>query len=380
MEGRHARKLSSRKTRAAGNGLGQLVLILGLICFGAALKGNGCFAQEAAVEKSGTAVIAFGGDVMVPLGTNEEETRKFLSGLSPTFKSADAAFVNLEGPIGGDIAEEKHCKSVNCHVLRQSPSIAQALSEIGVKVVSVANNHAGDLGLSGMASTDAALAQAGIIPAGRMDRKPAVIKIGGMSIAFLGFGSFRGIPDTRDLEPALADIREAKASYDVVVVSMHVGCEGEKAGVIPNGHERCFGDDRGDTKRFARAAARAGATIIVGHGPHVPRGVEFQNGVPIFYSLGNLATGAGIRVEGKEALAPVLIVTFHKKRSAKIESMRIVSFKQDREAGPLPDPDDAARKEILALSKALNKNSPTSARQVDRALGTPANENGDDQP
>ena len=38
---------------------------------------------------------------------------------------------------------------------------------------------------------------------------------------------------------------------------------------------------------FARAAIDAGADIFVGHGPHIPFGVEIYNGWPILYSLGN---------------------------------------------------------------------------------------------
>jgi hypothetical protein len=137
---------------------------------------------------------------------------------------------------------------------------------------------------------------------------------------------------------------------------MHAGCEGDDAGMIPDGEERCFGENRGDTKGFARAAASAGATIIVGHGPHVPRGWEIWNGVPIFYSLGNLATGAGIRVLGKAALAPVLLATFQRDKngSVQVSAFDIVSFKQAYGTGPRLDPEGAAKKEMIALSGSLS--------------------------
>jgi len=38
---------------------------------------------------------------------------------------------------------------------------------------------------------------------------------------------------------------------------------------------------------FARAMIDAGADAVVGHGPHVLRGIEIYEGKPIFYSLGN---------------------------------------------------------------------------------------------
>jgi poly-gamma-glutamate capsule biosynthesis protein CapA/YwtB (metallophosphatase superfamily) len=333
-------------------------LLLAVCC--AWMSGSGsCQTAEPTsnAQSDGRAVIAFGGDVMVPANVGKAGTADFLSGLSDTFSKADAAFVNLEGPIGGKAADAKRCRSEYCYSLQQSPWIAESLAEIGVQVVSVANNHAQDRGKSGMASTDAALAQAGIKPAGRLGSNIAVLEIGGMRIAFLGFASFTGVPDLRDRDSAVAQIREAKAHFDAVVVSMHAGCEGEIASVIPAGDERCFGDNRGDTKGFARAAADAGATIVVGHGPHVPRGWEIWNGVPIFYSLGNLATGAGIHVGGKTALAPVLLATFQRNENGAVQvaGFEIVSFKQEAGTGPRLDPEDAAKKEMIALNESLNK-------------------------
>jgi len=294
---------------------------------------------------------------MVPANVGKTETAAFLSGLADTFSKADAVFVNLEGPIGGKPAEAKRCRTEYCYSLQQSPWIAESLAQIGVRVVSVANNHAQDRGKSGMASTDTALARAGIKPAGRLNHNVAVLEIGGMRIAFLGFASFSGVPDLRDRDSAMAQIRYAKAHFDAVVVSMHAGCEGEIASVIPEGDERCFGGNRGNTKGFARAAAAAGATIVVGHGPHVPRAWEIWNGVPIFYSLGNLATGAGIHVGGKAALAPVLLATFQRNQdgAVKVTSFDIVSFKQEPGLGPKLDQEDAAKKEMIALSESLNK-------------------------
>lgn len=334
-----------------------------LIIYYAVMPGSS-YCQSAgstgAAHSDGRAVIAFGGDVMVPANVGKAETADFLSGLADTFLKADAAFVNLEGPIGGKSAEAKKCKSEYCYSLQQSPWIAESLAQIGVRVVSVANNHVQDRGKSGMASTDAALAKAGIRAAGRLNGNIAVLEIGGMRIAFLGFASFTGVPDLRDQESAVARIRDAKAHYDAVVVSMHAGCEGEIASVIPDGDERCFGENRGNTKGFARAAAAAGAAIIVGHGPHVPRAWEIWNGVPIFYSLGNLATGAGIHVGGKAALAPVLVATFQRKQdgSVQVTGFDIVSFKQEPGTGPRLDPEGAAKNEMVALSESLRNPPP----------------------
>jgi hypothetical protein len=333
------------------------LLVASVTCSAAMFAGLYCLAEQPASKThvEGKAVIAFGGDVMVPADVGEAETAKFLSGLAGTFSKADAAFVNLEGPIGGNPEDAKNCDSEDCHLLQQSPWIAQSLARIGVKVVSVANNHTRDMGASGVASTNAALARAGIKPAGRLKGNTAVLEFGGMRIAFLGFACFNGVPDLRAQDSALTHIREAKANYDAVVVSIHAGCEGEDLGIIPKGDELCFGENRGNTKRFARAAADAGATIVVGHGPHVPRGWEVWKGVPIFYSLGNLATGEGIRVWGKSALAPVILATLQRNEhgSVQVAAYDIVSFKQKNGMGPKLDPRGAAKIEMIALSTSL---------------------------
>ena len=134
--------------------------------------------------------------------------------------------------------------------------------------------------------------------------------------------------------------------------------------MIPDGEERCYGDNRGNTIGFARAAADAGATIVVGHGPHVPRGWEIRNGVPIFYSLGNLATGPGIRTWGKSALAPVLLATFQRNPDGAVQvaDFEIVSFKQTYGKGPKPDPDGAAKSEMISLCDSIN-NPPAATTQ-----------------
>ncbi|HEX5580978.1 MAG TPA: CapA family protein, partial [Gemmatimonadaceae bacterium] len=51
-----------------------------------------------------------------------------------------------------------------------------------------------------------------------------------------------------------------------------------------------YGENRGNPVAFARAAVEAGASLVVGHGPHVLRAAEWQGGALVAYSLGNLVT------------------------------------------------------------------------------------------
>ncbi|MCI5850142.1 MAG: CapA family protein [Sutterellaceae bacterium] len=85
------------------------------------------------------------------------------------------------------------------------------------------------------------------------------------------------IPDKRDMKRTLDEIAEAKRQADVVLVSVH-------------SHEMP-GDDPAVCceflETFAHECIDAGATAIIGHGPHVLRGIELYHGGVIFYSLGN---------------------------------------------------------------------------------------------
>jgi len=83
-------------------------------------------------------------------------------------------------------------------------------------------------------------------------------------------------PDPVDLEEIAAVVSNAKRLADHVIVTIHAhesaGSRSEPAGFLPI---------------FARAMVDAGATMFVGHGPHVLRGIEIYKGKPIFYSLGD---------------------------------------------------------------------------------------------
>lgn len=82
--------------------------------------------------------------------------------------------------------------------------------------------------------------------------------------------------DEQDNEEVIQWIKEAKNRSDVSIVSIHAH-ESSKDRFQPAKHIR----------DFAKNAIDNGADIIVGHGPHLLRGIELYKGKPIFYSLGN---------------------------------------------------------------------------------------------
>lgn len=252
--------------------------------------------------------VAACGDVMMQnVGSgkalSDSTLMSFMSAAAPWFKSADIGFVNLEGPIGG--SDPKTCSTPNCWRFKQGPLTARALLEAGVGLVSVANNHTNDMGASGQASTLAALDQAGLQSAGVFARPSVRWMQSGRSVELLAMTTNTFAPDLRRPE-ALGAIRAAKARSDIVILSLHMGCEGAACDRLQGGKEIYLGEDRGSPQAFSYAAVDAGADLVLGSGPHVPRGFALHDGHLIAYSLGNCAVGPGISTAGKSGWAPIL--------------------------------------------------------------------------
>ena len=107
--------------------------------------------------------------------------------------------------------------------------------------------------------------------------KPGAFRFGGHEFVEAEEPGKETIPDPRDMARITASIREARSQADYVLVSIH-------------SHE--LGGLRKDVpaqflRTFSRACIDAGALAVLGHGPHVLRGIERYHGGVIFYSLGN---------------------------------------------------------------------------------------------
>ncbi len=278
----------------------------------------------------------------------------FLSDVKPFMVNADVAFANLEGPIGGDLSEKKSCSnSANCHTFSQALDAAIKLKEVGFNVVSVANNHAQDLGNSGKKSTMYYLSNSDIDFVGYPEKLFTYKIVKNKKIGFVAFSANRGLPDYRNINYAKSLIEYGKSNSDFLIVSMHAGCEGE-AWLRPRilGTEVCFGEDRGNVISFAKSAVDFGEDLVLGHGPHVPRGVLNYKNKPIFLSLGNFATAKGISVSGKTGLAPLLKIALSDDLSFK--KFDIISFRQQFDNGPKLDVKQESLFLINTLTKELN--------------------------
>ena len=219
-----------------------------------------------------------------------------LAPLRALVRDADIVLLNVEGAIGeGEAPPKCGPNSTACFALRQPPSVAGALRRVApdsaIVVANVANNHAHDAGVPGFEATLAHLDSAGVVVTGADTVATEVVTAHGDTVAFLGFSASGGeTPDVRDLRAVRRHVAAAATRYRRLVVTMHLGAEGRKAQRTLDSTELFYGTRRGNPIAFARAAAGAGADLVIGHGPHVVRAMEWRGRTLVAYSLGNLVT------------------------------------------------------------------------------------------
>jgi hypothetical protein len=261
-----------------------------------------------------TLSVAAVGDIM--LGTDypkdtlpDDDGRSLLAGVTPALAAADVAFGNLEGVLMDGGEPVKRCQDPTvCYLFRSPTRYARLLQAAGFDVMSLANNHARDFGETGRSSSMAALDAVGIRHSGRIG-DIASWQQNDLRLAMIAFSFTGNSYSINDVEEARALVRDLAREHDIVMVSFHGGAEGGDATRVPFTQERFFSEERGNVVEFSRAMVEAGADLILGHGPHVPRAIEVWHERLIAYSLGNFATYYGISVAGAKGYAPILQAT-----------------------------------------------------------------------
>ena len=239
----------------------------------------------------------------------------------------------------------------NCYAFRTPSFLAPRLKEAGFTHLNLANNHSGDLGPAGRGSTLAAIARNGLIAYGPRGRVAIDTLERGDSVSTVGVIGFTTYPfayNVLDIEESAAVVDSLRKLVDVLVVTFHAGREGASA-VHTDSVPEFLGDEpRGDLRRWARAVVDAGADAVVGHGPHVLRGIEFHRGRMIAYSLGNFATYRGFNLEDVRGLTGVLQLELS--GTGSFLGARFVPMVQRARRGPAPDPTRAALRLLRSVS------------------------------
>ena len=270
----------------------------GLLVDETTMQANSIYVKESGDEEC--ASLSFAGDISFAndYAPAQNYTRlgidgAFSEGIQQTMKEADIFMLNNEfcyttsnAKIGG-----------KTYTFKAAPELVSRLDEMGVDIVSIANNHAYDYGEQGFIDTMNTLKEANIPYVGGgsnlNDAKQNIVYfvINGMKIGYIAATQVeRDLPILtqpatensagviRCFEPELVCemIKEAKRNCDFVIVYPHWGTELKK-------------EIQSDQQELAYAFIDAGADVIVGGHPHCLQGVEYYKDVPIFYSLSNFS-------------------------------------------------------------------------------------------
>jgi len=234
--------------------------------------------------------------------TNSQGWGALFSDVSDVFKKADFGFVNLETPVA-----PAHSRGSKPFMFDAPVALLEGLKASGIRIVSFANNHVMDQGWAGFTETREHLREGGLLFAGSGDTvqqqwQPVITEANGIRVGWLGMTRWLNgnrNPD-KDGEPhvnffpypgeaggaagadeaqVLEAVKAARAQCDFLVVSIHWGIEYAPA-------------PRPEDVDAAHKMLEAGASVIVGHHPHVLQPVETyttQDGrnTVVFYSLGN---------------------------------------------------------------------------------------------
>ncbi|XTZ13783.1 CapA family protein [Micromonospora echinospora] len=265
-----------------------------------------------------------------------------------TALEADLVMGNLEEPLTVDTGAGKcGANSTRCFQFRAPPEYAAHLSDAGFHLLNQANNHGYDYGPAGYKNTQKALEEHGLKHTGAPDQI-TVVDVKGVKVAVAGFSSYVWSNSLVDIDAATKVIEKAATMADLVVVQVHMGAEGSEKTRVKPGTEMFLGENRGDPVKFSRAMIDAGADLIVGHGPHVLRAMEFYQGRLIAYSLGNFAGGGNsLSNNGRLGWGGVLKVSL--KADGTFVEGSFASTYMNSIGKPVTDPDDRG----LGLLKTL---------------------------
>lgn len=309
------------------------------------------------------------GDMM--LGTNYPDTgylppnegKNQLTNVDSLLSGGDILFGNLEGVILNEGGIHKNCKNPKtCYIFRSPEYMATRIKDAGFNVMSVANNHAGDFGTKGRDNTSRVLDSLEINYAGNSNQPYTTFMIEGMIYGFAAFAPNVGTPSINNLDSATATIKHLDSLVDIVIVSFHGGAEGSKYTHVTKKREYFYNENRGNVHQFAHAMIDAGADVILGHGPHVPRAIEVYNKRFIAYSLGNFCTYGRFNLSGNNGLAPIVKININSE--GEFLNGKLIAAKQIGAGTPVPDSNN---KVIKLIKKISEEDLPESEISVDES-------------
>ncbi|MEO3823724.1 CapA family protein [Actinomadura sp. B10D3] len=273
-----------------------------------------------------TITLALAGDTMLGRGVADEIAASgphglFSGGVREVFAEADLAVLNLECCVSAR-GRRWDAPGKPFH-FRAPPAAVDALADLGVGCVTVANNHALDFGPDALADTLALLGRAGIRTVGagadlERAREPAVLDAGGARVAVVGVtdhpsdfaaGEDRPGVALADLERGvpgflLDGVRRLRDEHDAVLVLPHWG---------PN----MTSEPLPYVRRAARALVDAGATLVAGSSAHVFHGIAW----PVVFDMGDFVDDYAVDAGLRNDLGLVFLVRLEAAGPSRIEAV-----------------------------------------------------------
>ncbi len=218
------------------------------------------------------------------------------SQVSEIFHDSDYTIGNLETVIAGEDMGVTARDQIGMPVINAPYQFADALAAAGIDCLATANNHAMDLGVTGVEKTLQALDERGILHAGTalcQNPDPCIADVNGIKLGVLSYTQFinRSAPSIPHDKPYLVDRKPSDerlgadiarlrgAGAEFIIVFMHWGRENEAT--VTDYQQSA-----------ARAIANAGADAIIGSHPHILQKAQWISSsdgrrVPVLYSMGN---------------------------------------------------------------------------------------------
>ncbi len=320
-------------------------------------------------KKADTITVIGVGDMM--LGTNYPKSPNYLppgndcmpllADVIDILKDADLTFGNCEGTFSDKPEYARKCNDPRwCYRFSMPEKYAQCFKDAGFDLVSIANNHMGDLGSFGRKNTVRVLQETGLHYAGLITCPTDTFSLNGVKYGFCAFAPNDGTCRITDYDLLRKRVQQLKKECQIVIVSFHGGAEGRKHEHLTRKTETFLGQNRGNVYKFAHTAVDAGADIVFGHGPHVTRAVEVYKKKFIAYSMGNFCTYRRFSLAGVSGIAPILKLYLNSEGD--FLHGKITATYQDKMKGTKLDP---ANRVVKRMQQLVNQDIPESVIRIE---------------
>jgi poly-gamma-glutamate capsule biosynthesis protein CapA/YwtB (metallophosphatase superfamily) len=294
-----------------------------------------CSAQTALAEATDVRIAAVGDLVFAD---NAQINRPTFRDFLPQLAQADLALGNLEGAITTHPTARKAYVPGRSYAFRFPVETADLLKKANFHILSIANNHSNDYGPIGFADTQQHLSAAGLEFTGLKDSH-VIRTIKGLRVGVIALAHYPAYNNVLDIEGTARLVAQVRSKSDIVVLFYQLGGEGDSHALLTNEDAVFLGEQRGNARKFAAAMVKAGASALIGHGPHLVRATECMSGVPVLHSIGNFVGAGGLSIRSLANVTVFSELIFNAEGRFKGVRLTPTTFDKDR----LPILDDSGR-------------------------------------